>query len=84
MVCGDLASMAKWDHKLEHEGRTWGKFPSMILLTCNEPSFLKLPFVRGLNDDQTFHSLNKYVHGVTPKINFLFLQKQKLKGDKAR
>ncbi len=51
---------------MEHEGRTWGKFLSMLLLRCKEPSFLKLQFVHGLNDDQTIHRLNKYVHGDAP------------------
>ncbi len=39
MICGDLGSVTKWDHKLKHKGKAWGKFFSMILPTRNEPSF---------------------------------------------
>jgi hypothetical protein len=81
MICGDLGSMTKQDHKLEHEGKAWGKFPSRTLPTHNEPASFKLQCAIKLNDDQTIYKLNRYVHGVTPEIDFLFLQKHKLKGD---
>jgi hypothetical protein len=83
MICGDLGSVTKWDHKLKHKGRAWGKFPSKTLPTHNEVASPKQCAFK-FNDDQTICKLNTYVHGFTPKIDFLFLQEHKFKGDKAK
>jgi hypothetical protein len=80
MICGDLGSATKRDHKLEHKGRAWGKFLSRTLPTHIELAYPKLQCVFRFNDDQTIWKLNRYVHGVTPKIYFLFLQEHKLRG----
>jgi hypothetical protein len=84
MICGDLGSVTKWDHKLKHKGRAWGEFPSKTIPTHNELASPKLQCALKFNDDQTIYKLNICVHGVTPKIDFLFLQKHKFKGDKVK
>lgn len=84
MICGDLGSVTKQDHKLKHKGRAQGEFPSKTLPTHNEVASPKLQCALKFNDDQTICKLNTYVHGFTLKIEFLFLQEHKFKGDKAK